>query len=500
MATPKYSADPITDFLRRLKEEGFIGWFSFEFGANKSAFWKALAHGIQLHSEISYPSGEGHFLSKKWLPRVQPILTVSQQYCHDPQKVVNPLYWSALGSACQTLATDILRSSGKDHLTTDIERGGLPDKALTSVYEILVSALNLCICWYECRADQTIVTDVFHPKTKGELGLFITLAQEGDRLYFLYHKETQGEIRVEFPFAMKVGGTGKPLVLGSGNKQREERDPKDVLIGHLMKIIQASASLTLASADHLPPSASEPLSHLHERIRSTTAYISSAKLETALPDPVTQLLSLRAPERQIVPVSAIHTIINCEEYPEVADYVEFHSHKFHRNCMARYLEGLQPSFPQMPRCPVEGCGVTLPDSALDLNATVRDIYVRMRQASTEKAIVAREYALSQSFSSQSSQSQSSQSQSSQSQSSQSQYYSSPSLPIMTLTQCLVCSCRYNNQYFMSHGCSLCVKCAYRDYSFNNGVCSQCGSEFNQVDLQRLRMHYENTIRRGAALT
>ena len=467
MAVPVYSQEASTPFLQVLSENRYFGWYVFPFEHENSSLWRAIALGLLQHSVYKYPDVHD-YLERVWKPKIQSILEVDQRYTtqESNQKYSNPNYWREIGVACMTLAINFFKANQKGQQADEVQKGKCPDKSNKIAYEAFANHLNLCLCWYECTAERRVITHLFHSKTKNDVSLFINIAQDGDKLYYLYHQGLNESVSIAFPYLMKVNLQGEPLTIGCELRQSEpDRDPSEALIVNLLKVVEASAMLTLAITNQIPPTASEHFRQLQERVSASKGIYTAVKfaMPPLMSDSLKALLALKVPDQQPAYTRAPHTVQNCEQYPELGAFEEYHGHRFHRDCLSAYLNTLQLRYPNLPPCPVPDCQQHLPDTVLDFNPAVRSHFEANKAAVTQKT--AQEKMA---------------------------YFGHFSLPAQNTTlQCQTCNKTLSTQYFMKHGCSVCIMCAYNCYS-SYGVCPLCRNQFNVDELATLSTYYNET--------
>lgn len=468
MALPGYFEEPTTPFLQVLSEQGYFGWYVFPFGQDNTSLWKAIATGILLHSTYKYPD-VSDYLERVWRPKIQSILEADQNYTtrEGNQKYSSPDYWQAIGLACMSLAINFFKANMKPQQADEVQKGKCPDKSNKVAYEALATHLNLCLLWYECTAERRVITHSFHSKTKNDVSLFINIAQDGDKLYFLYHRGLRESVTIGFPYLMKVNAQGEPLTIGCELRQMEPvGDPRDALIENLLRVVDASAALTLTLTQEIPLAAADYFRVLQERVsvaKNIYGAVGSA-LPPLMSEAVKGLLALQVSNQQTAPIRDSHTVQNCEQYPELGGFEEYHGHRFHRDCLCVYLTTLQLRYPNLPSCPVPGCQQHLPDTVLNFIPSVRAHYeankavARTTQKTQDKI----------------------------------DYFSHFTLPAQNVPlTCVSCQRSLSKQYFMSHGCQVCVICAYHSYSTLGG-CPLCKNAFNASEMEVLSTYYNET--------
>lgn len=471
MALPRYSEDPNTPFLQVLRENGYIGWYVFSSGPEETALWKAIATGLLLHSAYKYPDVHD-YLERVWKPKIQSILEADRTYNTQEanQKYSNPEYWRTIGVACMTLAINFFKANGKPQQAEEVQKGKCPDKSNKVAYEAFATHLNLCLLWYECTAERRVITHPFHSKTKNDVSLFINIAQDGDQLYFLYHRGLNESVAIGFPYLMKVHSQGEPLSIGCELRQSESAgDPRDALIENLLKVLEASALLTLAITQEIPAAAGDYFRQFHERVgvaKNIYGAVGSG-FPPLMSESVKGLLALKVASQQAGPAKEPHTVQNCEQYPELGHFEEYHGHHFHRDCISQYLTTLHLRYPNLPNCPVPGCQQQLPDTVLDYSPSVRSHYeankAAVRTHKTQEKM---------------------------------DYFSNFTLPPQNIPiSCTTCTRSLAKQYFMSHGCQVCVICAYTAYS-QSGQCPLCKCAFSAIELEVLSTYYNETYGGG----
>lgn len=423
--------------------------------------------GLLQHSSFKYPDVHD-YLDRVWKPKIQSILEVDQRYTtrETNQKYSNPDYWREIGLACMTLAINFFKANQKGHLVEEVQKGRCPEKSNKIAYEAFANHLNLCLCWYECTTDRRVMTHLFHSKTKNDVSLFINIAQDGDKLYYLYHQGLNESVSIAFPYLMKVNSQGEPLSIGCELGQSEpDRDPSEALIVNLLKVVEATAMLTLAITDQIPPTASDHFRQLQERVNATKGIYSAVKfaMPPLMSDSLQALLALKVSDQPSTYAKAPHTVQNCEQYPELGAFEEYHGHRFHRECLSAYLNTLQLRYPNLPPCPVPDCQHQLPDEVLDFNPAVRSHFEANKVAVTHKTTQDRMA-----------------------------FFGHFSLPAQNTTlPCQACGKTLSMQYFLKHGCAVCIMCAYHSYS-NIGACPLCRCPFNVDELAALTTYYNET--------
>ena len=459
MAVPSYNEHASTPFLRVLNEQGYTGWWSFPFSQDNTSLWKAIAIGLLFHSAIKYPE-VSEYLERAWRPKIQPIITFDLNYPTN-EKYANPEYWNRLGTTCMTLAIAFFKANGKPQQADEIQKGKCPDKGNKVAYEAFATHFNLCLCWYEFTAEYKVLTHLFHSKTKNDVSLFINIAQEGDRLYYLYHSGLNQSVSFSFPFLMKVNSQGEPLRIGCELRRNEPAsDPKEALIVNLIKALEASAGLTLAVTREIPPNAGNALNYFKERIHAAKGIFDAMgeQLPPLMSEAVREVMGMEVGSAQGGKEREPHTVMTCELYPEAGQCLDYHGHHFHRDCLAGYLDSLQLRYPAVPTCPI--CQENLPDTVFDLSPALRSHYEANKAAARTNRTQGQMHLLSH-----------------------------LTLPAQNSTlTCVNCRRAYSKDYFMSHGCLLCVHCAYQGYSYNGG-CMVCQCAFNPDEMAAITSYY-----------
>lgn len=436
---PRYSEEPTTLFLERLQVAGFFGWFTFDLSHDRSALWKALALGLLQHTQLNYPVVQ-RYLESKWKPKIAELCGIDRP---GDAKYEDGRYWQNLGKTCEDLALDFFRNSGKAAHIEEIQRNGFLSPSNKVAYDLLTCYFNLCLCWYESLAANQVITHVFHSQSKGDVSLFICIAQEGDRLYYLYHQNGRGDVKLDFPFAMKVKECGKPLIIDQNNMpQPESEDVYSVLTRKLAEAADSEAEFLLAICASVPPEAKDKYLKMVGKIQAAKAYASLRQLEVNLATSSLQKV-LDLPDCEPIRAKEPHTILTCEQYPEDQDWLNYHGHYFHRTCLSNYLLEISLQYPNMPKCPLTDCPQQLPDTVLDLNQGIREAYERSRlRAQTEMQAIQ-----------------------------QYQLQGSASVPASSYNlTCAACYRTVRRYYFLLHGCEICVYCAYQA---GGEVCPAC---------------------------
>ena len=426
---PRYSEEPTTLFLERLKGAGFFGWYTFDLSNDRSSLWKAMALGLLQHTQMNYPRVQG-YLEAKWKPKIAELSRVDRP---GDRKYEDPQYWGALGETCEHLVLNFFRDSGKTAHLEEIQRTGYLSPSNKAAYNLLTFHFNLCLCWYESLAENQVMTHVFHSQSKGDVSLFICIAQEGNRLYYLYHNSGRGPVKLDFPFAMKVGD-GTPLIIEKSDAPQEEEDVRSVVIRKLVEVADSQAEFLLAICLSVPPEAKEKYMKMLGKVQAAKAYISLRHLEVNLSTPSLQSVQ-NLPDFEPIRAKDPHSVLTCEQYPEDQDWLNYHGHYFHRTCLSNYLLEISLEYPNMPKCPLNDCPLQLPDTVLDLNLGIREAYERSRLRVNADMQALQQYRLLQ---------------------------GSASVPASSYNLTCTACCRTNRRYyFLQHGCEICLYCAYQ---------------------------------------
>lgn len=434
LSTPLYSVEPTTSFLADLQQAGFFGWFTFDLSHDHSALWKAMALGLLQHTQIRYPQVH-NFLESKWKPKISELCSVDHSFGTTNAKYSDENYWGEIGRTCEELVIRFFRENGKTAHIEEIQRKGYLNPSNKVAYDLMATYFNVCICWYESLADRQVMTHVFHSVAKGDVGLFICMAQEGNRLFFLYHQAGRAEVKLEFPFAMKVKECGKPLILGCSEERKgDDEDVRKVLMQKLIEVADSEAEFLLSICPSVPEESREQYLKMIGKIQAAKTYISLKKLEVDLATPSLQRV-LNLPD-YVPPAKPNdpHTILNCEQYPEDQDWVKYHGHIFHKICLSNYLLEINLQYPNMPKCPLTDCPQQLPDTVLDINPGIREAYERSQRRVQSDLQALNQY----------------------------QQLLSASVPVASYNLTCVQCCRTERRYnFLQHGCQICISCAYR---------------------------------------
>ena len=447
-------AQPTTPFQARLLQEGFTNWFTFDLGRDNLALWKALAFGLIQHSQVRYP--EVHrFLELKWRPKIREIIQIDAQF--GPEKIELPEYWEQIGGKFREMVLNFFREINKTVHIEEIHQHSYLNPANKVAYDLLSSHFNMCICWYESNASETILSHIFHSQAKGDVSLFICIAIQGNRLYYLYHQSVESEVKMDFPFAMKVREKGSPLVInsvrseGTGDTQEEDRH---TLVRKLVEVVEAQTQFLVSICDTVRPEVMGKYMEMVGKIRSVRSFSEYKGLETRLDTPaINHLLTLTEPRPVEIESKPPHGITTCEWYREEdRDFVSYHEHSFHRKCLSDYLLEIELVYPNMPKCPVEECQVLLPDTVLDLNRGIRESYERSHLFRRTEMMAL-------------------------------QHRLSASMPVYTSSRtCIICHRTIPLNYLVKHGCSVCVYCAYQNGS---ELCPGCSGLFTSQEKEEI---------------
>ena len=434
---PKYSRELSTDFLKLLASKGYTSWHVFSLRDSQAAFWKAVGLGILLHSYRSYCKNMNYF-RMNWNEKVRDFLAVDAKHFRtqpanqSQQRFTHIAFWNDIGIECVRMAIDFYTHAGKMEPASLIRSGRLMEYSNAAAFSNFAGHFDLFICLYERCSDSHVITHNYVSPSPSTPTLCINLAQEGDRLYYLYHESVKNPETEDFPFMIQPGKR-HPIaidtVLGDTVPQPSV-DIQDRITKSLFDIVETQANLILTLTPALPSNCAELQSALGAQVSALRLLLSTARSSVSLETSSLQhVLRLPVTQERREP----HTITTCELYSdEDADIVQYHSHKFHRTCLKTYIERLQLVPPELPMCPMQNCGQQFADSVLDLSPTVAHKYQAYRdhftlQTETKAAGLP----------------------------------SSMTLPVVTTDcwVCLICSRRLERAWFLVHGCRLCYFCA-----------------------------------------
>ena len=459
MAIPQYSCDPTTSFLTELTSQNYSYWFSFDFTVEKT-FFQALGHGILCHSQVHYKE-IGGYIDRTWTPKVQSLLTAAEQFPPD-QRYANPAYWQEIGNKTAQIAIQSFTEAGKIEQANMIKQGKCPGKENSVAYKSLMKHLNLCLTWYEWTSTGIITHVFYNSDTKNDISLFINLAQEGNRLYLLFHRDFQLRSTILtqcFPYYMLVGGEVAPLLIGHNQKKAvagDNREGMEKLVEELMGLVQIQAKVIRMECRSVQRSTVELIDSMRTKVGGITTLCKVNRLERGVvTEDLTAVLGLKGPEEA---VSREHTLRNCGDFAaEDGNFVDPapHGHRFHVTCLSYYLRSLNLVFPAKPLCPL--CdNSALPDTVLKICPEIESQYTQAKQMHMQ---VTRPDKFS----------------ATDTQVGASHGYVPANPSLQHYTQgCVCCNRLLSWEYFLSHGCAVCLNCGVNALETGNGYCPSCG--------------------------
>jgi hypothetical protein len=435
-ALPKYSKDLSSDFLKLLESKGYTSWHVFNLRNSQAVFWKAIALGMILHTYRGYCRTMTHF-NTQWREKVQELIDVDAKHLREQsssqsqERFQRTAFWNEIGLKCVSMAVKCFTDNGKMDPANQIRSGRLMEFSNNAAFSIFAAHFDLFICLYEHQGDSRVVTHNYASHSPNGPMLCVNLAKEGDHLYYLYHNDIKGREIEDFPFMLHPGRR-HPIVLDRliiANAPQQSVDAQPRIMQSLADIIATQSAMILSVTPAIPPNCAELHSRLTAQMSSLQALLTTSRsslsvdissIQSILNLPVTQP---REP----------HTITTCQLYADVdADLLQYHSHSFHRTCLQSYLERLALVPPQLPMCPISGCGQCFPDDVLDLSPTISISYVTYRRGISL-----------------------------QGQSGPASHASYQTLPASRSDcwVCVGCSRVLDRSWFLVHGCRICYYCA-----------------------------------------
>lgn len=308
--------------------------------------------------------------------KAQTLKAVDAKYgdLYGEDKPATPEYWEKLGEECANCCAEIFRGEFKEEVTAMVLSRHVKDTTDESFYEKIASHFQAYLRIYEMTDDGPRVKD-FHGSHKGDFATYINIAFEGDSVLVLCHKDFEWTTlpKAKFPnyTVLKVPGSEPPQFNSSPVRPRAV--DTSLLIPTMGKMIKSLSGFAVSLKDN-PADAK----NYQEAIRGTLEDLMdlARDREDLVQDlsGVRQLLAIPVD----IPVPARprepHTIVNCDDYPEIGEIEEHHHHRFHKDCLRNYLDSISSDFSRGLNCPIPNCKTALAENVLDANVDIKMKY------------------------------------------------------------------------------------------------------------------------------
>jgi hypothetical protein len=379
MALPNGCHAPTTPLQQALCDLGFYYWWDFHSSSfpQRSGFYAAFATGLLCHVWPSYPEFLKLHTVGNWHMKAATLKAIDARYgdLYGEEKFTKPEYWVELSDECANCCSAIFLAEFKEEVTEMVRSKRVKDTSDESFYEKIASHFQAYLRIYEMTDDGPRVKD-FCGYHKGDFATYVNIAFEGDSVLVLSHKDFEWTSlpKARFPnyTVIKVPGSEPPQFNSSPVQPR----PVDtsLLVPTMGKMISLLSGFAVslkdnpAEAKNIQDSIRGTLQDLEELGRDKedlTPHFSSVQNVLAMPIEIQVHARPREP----------HTIVNCDEYPELGPIEEHHHHRFHKDCLLRHLNSISGDFSIGLICPIPNCSTPLAENVVDTFPHIKEKFV-----------------------------------------------------------------------------------------------------------------------------